>query len=231
MLAAAGGVALATAAAANPLDVPGDVQRRVRAATVEVLPARCGGAVAGSATLVVTARHCAERVGDRVHVRPARADDAVGARVIATDEAADQAVLALDAPVAATPLVVASRLPIEGTVLFFAGNPRQTKWQSVRVDRIGTCPSLPDLPTALFTSLRGAPGDSGAPLVDGAGRIVGLVHGGARCAIATPGTTLHALLERAQREVAAPAAKPAVAPAPGTRPVDIQTLVWVRRTR
>mgnify|MGYP000234512575 CR=1 FL=1 len=34
-----------------------------------------------------------------------------------------------------------------------------------RLDRIDVCPSLPHLPDALFTSIQGVPGDSGAPLV------------------------------------------------------------------
>ena len=40
------------------------------------------------------------------------------------------------------------------------------------------------------------PGDSEAPLVDVLGRVVGLVHGGVRCHIATPGDTLGKLVDR-----------------------------------
>jgi S1-C subfamily serine protease len=196
-----GGVALcltllASGARANPSDVPRSVQEAVRAATVEVLPARCAGAVAEVPELVVTARHCAKTVGDEVTVRVAATGRQLRAWVAAVDETADQAVLLLDGAAAVAPLDVARRAPIEGTVLFFAGNPRQPKWQSLRLDRVAPCPSLPGLANALFTSLRGAPGDSGAPLVDGAGRIIGLVHGGARCQIATPGDRLVRLLDR-----------------------------------
>lgn len=182
---------------ANPLDIPTNVQRAVRAATVEVLPPRCAGAVAKRADLVVTARHCAEHVGDRFRVT--REHEEWSARVVAVDEVSDQAVLQLDGPVPTAPLGIAPRLPIPGTVLFFAGNLRQAKWQSVRVDKLGECPSLPGLTTALFTSLKGEPGDSGAPLVDGAGQITGLVHGGARCQIATPGDHLYRLVESVLR--------------------------------
>jgi len=52
------------------------------------------------------------------------------------------------------------------------------------------------LPNALFTTVHGVPGDSGAPLVDTAARIVGLVHGGAQCQIATPADTLARLIDR-----------------------------------
>lgn len=182
----------ATSVTANPIDVPPQVREQVRAATVEVLPPRCAGAVALAQDLVVTARHCATHVGERLRVQ--HGAEEIAAVVEAIDEVADQSVLRLDHPLGVEPLAIASRLPIEGTVLYFAGNLRQAKWQSVRVDRIGTCPSLPGLSSALFTSLKGAPGDSGAPLVDGIGRITGLVHGGAQCQIATPSDHLRRLV-------------------------------------
>jgi hypothetical protein len=80
-------------------------------------------------------------------------------------------------------------------VLFFQGHPERPRFQQARLDRVGTCQSLPALPNALFTSIEGVPGDSGAPLVDGGARIVGLVHGGADCHIATPANTLATMLE------------------------------------
>ncbi len=114
----------------------------------------------------------------------------------ATDEVADQAVLLLEDPVPVAPLSLVRRAPIDGTVLYFEGNPRDPRFQEARLDHSGTCPSLPRLANALFTTIRGVPGDSGAPLVDAAGRIVGLVHGGAQCAIATPADTLVRLIDR-----------------------------------
>jgi hypothetical protein len=116
--------------------------------------------------------------------------------VEAIDRDADQALLILDEPVAITPLVVARRRQISGTVLYFEGNPAKPRFQRARLDHIGRCPSLPNLPNALFTSIHGVPGDSGAPLVDAAVRVVGLVHGGAQCEIATPAETLARLLDR-----------------------------------
>ncbi len=61
-------------------------------------------------------------------------------------------------------------------------------------ERTGRCPSLPALGGALFTTIDGIPGDSGAAIVDGAIRVVGLVHGGAQCHIATPSDTLRRLI-------------------------------------
>jgi hypothetical protein len=118
----------------------------------------------------------------------------------AVDEDADQALLRLARPAGVAPLDIARRAPIAGTVVYFEGNPTHPRLQDARVDRRGRCESLPRLPDALFTSIRGTPGDSGSPLVDGAAQIVGLVHGGARCQIATPGTRLARLVDRALGE-------------------------------
>src|SRR5207237_2370176 len=85
---------------------------------------------------------------------------------------------------------------VPGTVLCFEGNPSRPRFQSARLDKSGRCPSLPDLPNALFTSIAGVPGDSGAPLGAVVAEVVGLVHGGARCHIATPADTLVRLVDR-----------------------------------
>jgi S1-C subfamily serine protease len=195
-------LALATTARANPVDIPLAVRRALAAASVEVLPAKCAGAVAVTPWVVVTARHCVTEKDRDLRVR--RQGEVRRAELVASDEVSDQVVLALDEPLPVDPLAVARRLPIEGAVLYFEGNPSRPRLQSVRLDHIARCPSLPALGNALFTTLHGAPGDSGAPLVDGAGRVVGLVHGGAQCEIATPADHLARLIDRVlERQMAA----------------------------
>jgi S1-C subfamily serine protease len=186
-------VLLAVAAHANPPPVPRELRVALGAATVEVLPAHCTGVVIERPWLVATAKHCIDagaalRVKSGDVVRPAE--------VVAEDAVADQVLLELREPLPVTPLGVVRHLPIVGTVLYFHGNPDRPRWQSARLDKIAPCPSLPDLRGALFTSIDGTPGDSGAPLVDLLGRVVGLVHGGARCRIATPGDHLARLVDR-----------------------------------
>jgi S1-C subfamily serine protease len=179
----------ARAAAAQGLDV----QRRLHDASVNV-GGGCSGALTEGHDMVVTARHC---VIDRPVIEIRFTNGLVRTGwVAATDEIADQAVILLEDPVPVRPLSLTRRPPISGSILFFEGNPRTPRYQEARLDRTGRCPNLPRLPNALFTTLRGVPGDSGAPVVDAAGRIVGLVHGGAQCEIVTPADTLLRLIDR-----------------------------------
>jgi S1-C subfamily serine protease len=184
---------VATAADANPPPVPPTVRRALAAATVLVLPSRCAGAVVESPWLVVTAKHCID-ADEQLRVRVAGVEhDAV---LIDGDGFADQVVLALDAPAPVEPLGLVRRLPIVGTVLYFRGNPDRPRWQAARIEKYGTCPTLPALTRALYTSIDGRPGDSGSPLVDLLGRVVGIVHGGSQCRIATPADRLALLVDR-----------------------------------
>lgn len=189
-LAAAGLVAaLASAAVA----AGGPLER----ASVRV-GAGCTGVLVERSQLIATALHCLAPEQASVEVRLSDGAHHT-AWVVGTDPDADQAVLFIPESVALAPLRIAARRPIPGSVLFFAGRPDRFRVREARIGRIGTCPSLPALPDALFTTIDGVPGDSGAPLVDVAGRVVGLVHGGARCEIATPGRTLAALVGRVLR--------------------------------
>jgi len=193
---AASAVLLAAGAAAPPagaFDDPRALLRMLHAASV-VVASGCSGALVEDRDLVVTARHCV-RNATVVEVALSTGETRRG-RVVAEDRGADQALLLLDAPVAVEPLQLARRPPSPRDRLYFEGNPSRPNPQEVRLDRVGTCPSLPRLPNALFTSIEGEPGDSGAPLVDRAARVVGLVHGGERCHIATPADTLWGLLLR-----------------------------------
>ncbi len=199
-----------TAVHANPPPVPAAVRKTLAAATVVVLPSHCTGAVVELPWIVATAKHC---IDDGARLRVLVAGVEQSAELIDEDASADQVLLALasDAPV--TPLGLVRRLPIVGTVLYFHGNPERPRWQAARLDRIGPCPELPGVPRALHTSIDGRPGDSGAPLIDLAGQVVGLVHGGVRCRIATPGDRLARLVDRVlQRQHTRDSRNPLIAP-------------------
>jgi S1-C subfamily serine protease len=166
---------------------PEALRRALHAASV-VLDTGCSGVVAESEQLILTARHCikgGQKLGARLSTGATRT-----AWVVAMNDASDQAVLFLEEPARVEPLSIARREQIPGTVLYFEGNPGRPRFQTARLERIDRCSSLPKLPNALFTGIEGVPGDSGAPLVDAGGRIVGLVHGGSNCHIATPADTL-----------------------------------------
>lgn len=108
------------------------------------------------------------------------------------------------------------RPPAPGEPLLFVGRPdHHFEPQRPRLLRLGRCPSLPEVPDALFTTVEGRPGDSGAPILDGSLRVVGLVHGGAACSIAAPAwevSTLIAGLQAAgagaQRQAHTPPRRP-----------------------
>ena len=185
----------AAAARANPPPIPLALRLQLKNATVLVLPSHCTGVIVEVPWLVATAKHCIEE-GVPVRVRVGGVEQE--AELVDEDAAADQVVLALASDAKGSkPFGIVRRLPIVGTVLYFLGNPERPGWQAARLDRIAPCPNLPSLPRALHTSINGKPGDSGAPLVDGAGDVVGLVHGGAGCRIATPGDRLARLVDRA----------------------------------
>ena len=189
----AGLVLLAAPAWCQPASGDLPVRRALHTASVVIEPSRCAGVLAESRQIILTARHCID--GQRMRAR--LSNGAVrSAWLVATNEATDQAVLFLEDPADLEPLELVRRRQIPGTLLYFEGNPGHPRFQSARLDRVGRCPSLPNLPNALFTSIEGVPGDSGAPLVDAAARVVGLVHGGAHCHIATPADSLVRLVDR-----------------------------------
>jgi len=210
---------LVLGAAAAPAAVPGGelaLRQALHAASVDVEPAGCAGVLAESRQLVLTARHCVTGEGRAVQVRLSTGVSRT-AWIVAIDEAADQAALFLEDPVPIEPLVLARRRQIPGTVLYFEGHPSRPRFQTARLERIARCSSLPDLPNALFTDIQGRPGDSGAPLIDSAARVVGLVHGGAHCHIATPADALGRLVERVLERDAVQAARGPVTPGASRR--------------
>jgi len=88
------------------------------------------------------------------------------------------------------------------TVLFAGRNDFGRPLGRAVVERLGPCPSLPQVPDAIFTTIEARRGDSGSPIVDERYRIVGLVHGGARCRIAAPTSEAKRLLAEAREAVA-----------------------------
>ncbi|GMU09592.1 S1 family peptidase [Corallococcus caeni] len=180
---------------------------KAEAATVTLGDGHCAGVVVGQGRHVLTAAHCvAPDAGrERTNFEDGRQ---LWGRYVFVDRGRDMAVLELEAKAPVAPLEVAEGLPIPGAMLVFTGrHDRPGEPQRVRVERWGRCPSLPDVPTALFTTMHGVPGDSGAPLVDEQQRVVGLVHGGARCSIAAPTGDVAPEIQRLSREDTQPLAR------------------------
>ncbi|RKH64237.1 S1 family peptidase [Corallococcus llansteffanensis] len=173
---------------------------RASAATVTLGDGHCAGVVVGGGRHVLTAAHCvAPAVGHEL----ANFEDGrrLEGRYVFVDRGRDMALLELEAKAPVAPLEVAEALPAPGELLVFTGRyDRPGEPQQVMLERLGRCPSLPDVPAALFTSMHGIPGDSGAPLVDARMRVVGLVHGGARCSIAAPTADIAPEVQRLSRE-------------------------------
>jgi S1-C subfamily serine protease len=186
------GAVLVLAAVATPASaVPAGLEQSLLAASV-LVGSGCSGVLVDGPDLVLTAKHCVTG-GATYELRFSDGTRRTG-WLAGVDDVADQALLLLEEPVAVKPLALVPKPPIAGTVLFFAGNPDHPRFQEAKLERTGTCPSLPSLGDALFTTINGIPGDSGAPIVDAGTRVVGLVHGGAQCHIATPSDTLRRLI-------------------------------------
>jgi S1-C subfamily serine protease len=188
-----GVVALLLAALVTPVVAarPPEVEQALLAASV-LVGQGCSGVLVDGPDLVLTAEHCI--TGSATHeLRFSDGTQRTG-WVAGVDHVADQALLLLEEPVTVKPLALVRQPPIAGTVLYFAGNPHHPRFQEAKLERTGRCPSLPELGDALFTTIDGIPGDSGAPIVDAGTRVVGLVHGGAQCHIATPSETLRRLI-------------------------------------
>lgn len=163
-----------------------ELEARVREATVTLVPAVCAGVIVGAGTHVLTAAHCLQEDEQRLTVELHDGSRLEGS-LESIDRGLDLALVRLDRPAPVRGLAVAEKLPEPGERVLFAGrNDRPGAAQLARVRRLGRCPSLPGVPSALFTDLQGRKGDSGCPVVDGNLQVVGLVHGGAACNIATP---------------------------------------------
>lgn len=188
---ATGALGMALLAAPPAHAAPAGLEQTLLAATVSV-GGGCSGVLVDGPDLVLTAEHCID--GGPTHVLRFSDGSQRTGWVAGVDHAADQALLLLEEPVALAPLQLVRQLPIGGTIVYFAGHPRSPRFQEAKLERTGRCPSLPNLANSLFTTIDGIPGDSGAAIVDSAVRVVGLVHGGAQCHIATPSDTLRRLI-------------------------------------
>ncbi len=170
----------------------------IRRATIS-LPGRCAGVIASGGDFAVTSAHCISPGEDFVAVEFFDGSTDV-ADVVLLDRDRDIAILDPTKPAPAEGLSFATALPEPGTDVFFGGRlEAENAVQFVRVVRLGRCPSLPGVPQALFTSLHGEKGDSGAPVVDTRMRVVGLVHGGAACSIAAPTHAVTGLIASVDR--------------------------------
>jgi S1-C subfamily serine protease len=185
---------------------PSQDVRSLKDATVTLSPGHCAGVIVADGHHALTAAHCIQGApGSRQSVL-LRDGHLLGGVVKVVDPERDLAVLRLDTRAPVHPLTLASSPPVAGEALLFAGrNDRDIPPQEVELRRLGRCPSLPDVPLALFTSLRGEPGDSGAPVVDDHLRVVGLVHGGAACSIVAPTADFSPLVDMLVAELAQPA--------------------------
>ncbi|WP_426754352.1 S1 family peptidase [Myxococcus sp. Y35] len=178
------GVAVLTACQTSE-EAPPELED-VAAATVTLEPGHCAGVVVEDGRHALTAAHCVGPGDTRVTLSFLDGRRLAG-RYVHVDRGRDLAVIRLESLAPVRPLEVARELPTAGAPLVFAGrNDRPGDPQEALLERLGPCPSLPEVPAALFTTVRGRPGDSGAPLVDSRMQVVGLVHGGAACRIATP---------------------------------------------
>ncbi|MBI5549283.1 MAG: trypsin-like peptidase domain-containing protein [Deltaproteobacteria bacterium] len=187
-------LAVATCCAASPLPV---AEKALRRATID-LGGYCAGVVV-SATEILTAAHCVRSTGELVTVTYATGDHDAG-HVVSADRASDLAIVRLAIPAPVEPLSIRDGVPAAGETVFFTGrNDFGHPFEEAVIERLGRCPSLPRVPNALFTSIFARPGDSGAPIIDEHLRIVGLVHGGARCHIAAPTAKALGLLAAVHR--------------------------------
>jgi hypothetical protein len=201
----------------EPLQPRAEEARLLREATLTLVPVGCRGVVVEDTRSALTAAHCLAPGQRALRVRLHDGRE-LAAQVLEVDRSRDVAFLRLAAGADVLPLPVAQALPAPGAALrFISRHHRAGELQEVALLRLARCPSLPKVPAALFTSLRGRPGDSGAPVVDAQLQVVGLVHGGARCAIATPTAGLGAELAALSR--ARPPSRLARRSEPPSRPL------------
>jgi S1-C subfamily serine protease len=197
------GVLLGTLLAACGTAQPETPGQALREATVTLGPGHCAGVIVEDGRHVMTAAHCVAPGTERMQLE-LYDGTRLSSSAVVHDVGRDVALFRLEevAPVMALP--VAAELPAPGAGLLFVGREDPLgEPQQVWLERLGRCPSLPQVPQALFTTLRGVKGDSGSPVVDLELQVVGLVHGGARCSIATPTAEFAPVVQRLAEEARA----------------------------
>lgn len=153
---------------------------RVRASVVEVRDGQHG---AGAGTiwhpdgLIVTNSHVARRGSAEIRLTDGRT---LRAQVIARDDARDLAALALDVAPGGLPVIEpgSGRALKPGQWVFAVGHPWGIHHAATGGVIIGRSDGIPDLPHTrndwVVVDLQLRPGNSGGPLVDTLGRLVGV---------------------------------------------------------
>ncbi|WP_375767500.1 serine protease [Archangium gephyra] len=185
--------------------------RALKDATVTLYPGHCAGVIVADGHHALTAAHCIDVPPGEPQPVLLTNGRLLNGVVKVVDPMRDLAVIRFDEAAPVRPLSVATAMPVPGEgLLFFGRTDRPNVPQEVELKRLGRCPSLPGVPQALFTSLDGDKGDSGAPVVDRQLQVVGLVHGGAACSIATPTADMAPVLDTLVAELARPGAEQGV---------------------
>lgn len=183
-----------------------DVLAGVRASLVQITNGRRGRDGAGAGTiwhadgLIVTNAHV---VRNRRHLNVTLADGRTfPARVLAQNDAHDIAALKIDAHDLPTIELGNSRDLTAGSLVFAAGHPWGVTGAVSAGIVITDGAELPRWPNAdrewLAVDLRLRPGNSGGPLVDGGGRLVGLntIMNGPEVGLAVPVHVIKAWLKQ-----------------------------------
>lgn len=197
------GAALAACTVSKPEDALAPEVRTLKEATVTLAPGHCAGVIVADGHHVLTAAHCIDGAPGEPQPVVLYTGKTLPGAVKVVDRVRDLAVIRLDEAAPVQPLEISTALPLPGGELLFAGrNDRPGGAQDITLERLGRCPSLPGVPQALFTSMHGEKGDSGAPVVDRRLHVVGLVHGGAVCSIAAPTASFVPVVDTLVAEVA-----------------------------
>lgn len=174
--------AWAVASAAPAADLP-DLIAAVKPAVVSVIAYDPGKALPGLGTgwliapdQIVTCRHVLAGV-DRAEVRLSDGRFVRVAGLLAEDRNWDLALVRLETEVTdITPLKCAPALPREGESVLLIGGPLGLEWTS-SVGIVSALRELPTLGPALQHTAAISPGNSGGPVVNDAGEVIGVQTG------------------------------------------------------